>query len=699
MENTQQKHPIILDFIEKTSQPVFLTGKAGTGKTTLLRKIQASTSKNFAVIAPTAVAAINAGGVTMHSFFQIPFGPLIPTETVNQPSIRYAPDKVKLLKCLELLVIDEISMVRADTLDFIDAMLRKVRGSVQPFGGVQVLMIGDLYQLSPVFHDAWHLLKEYYASPYFFESQVFRQINILTFELDHVYRQSDPVFIDMLNHIRRNTMPEQLLEKLNERYDAALDVNWKEGYITLTTHNQLVTEINNTCLNRLDGELQTFKAVVNGDFPKDAYPADEELLLKNGAQIMFIKNDSSGKKQFYNGRAAKIIHLTENHIQVEFIDDQTTLDVQPEIWHNIKYTLDPQENKITENNTGSFSQYPFKLAWAITIHKSQGLTFDKAIVDVGAAFAHGQTYVALSRCRSLEGLVLKTPVKPANILTDERVIQFTHNAVQEQPDAGLLDRYSRAYGRVLITDLFDFSTLKTNWDAIGRILKKHDQGPAFAQIYEEIKKVLEEDLLKIGDRFIRQELSKYPAGSILQEENAFLVRMEKAAGYFTPKIAGEIENCIRLINLRIYNDQHSDNIINLVNDVLATLATKQALFNLSWASFSIDQYRKAMRKAGSNYEPVQRELVKEIPAKAPEPVANPALYQELVKWRKAISVQRNLPDYKILPDQALILVAAKLPKTTEQLSAIKGIGVGNAVDFGSQIIKCVNAYLGTSELF
>jgi ATP-dependent exoDNAse (exonuclease V) alpha subunit len=429
----------------------------------LLRHIRDTTIKNFAIVAPTAVAAINAGGVTLHSFFQIPFGPLVPDLYDETTQVRYSEEKIKLLKSLELLIVDEISMVRADLIDFIDRSLKNARGFNMPFGGVQVLMIGDLYQLPPIAHDAWHILKNYYNSPYFFDSRVLKNVAMVTFQLEKVYRQSDPLFLDILNGIREGQLAAPLLDQLNTRFDQDQIETFKDEYVTLTTHNHLVTSINEECLNQLKTETHTFKAMVTGDFPKDAFPVDELLQLKVGAQIMFIKNDSSGKKQFYNGRSAKIIQLSENNIKVSFTDDATELEVEREVWNNLKYNLNEDENRITEVNTGSFSQYPFKLAWAITIHKSQGLTFDKVIVDASSSFAHGQAYVALSRCRSLEGLILKAPLKTENIITDKAVISFTNQTTIRKPNESLLEACKRSYQWDLIRDVFNFELINQKW--------------------------------------------------------------------------------------------------------------------------------------------------------------------------------------------------------------------------------------------
>lgn len=386
-------HNLVLKFVENTSSPIFLTGKAGTGKTTFLRWLKSSTTKNYAVTAPTAVAAINAGGVTIHSFFQVPFGPQIPVVSDNEISNlvprQITLEKTKILKCLDLLIIDEISMVRADTLDYIDGTLRQVRGSMLPFGGVQLLMIGDLYQLPPVFEKDWPLLRNFYQGPYFFNSLVLKKNRLLTFELTQVYRQSDPLFVEILNHIRNGYLEDRFLEQLNTHYRPDLNANSLKDYVTLSTHNQSVNEINQQRLKELDGEAFTFKAVITGEFPKDGYPAEEELVLKVGAQVMFIKNDSSGKKQYYNGRTARVSSISEGNIRLSFLDDDSLFDVIPEKWNNVKYTLAEADQKVSESNNGSFSQYPLRLAWAITIHKSQGLTFEKAVIDIDAAFAFG----------------------------------------------------------------------------------------------------------------------------------------------------------------------------------------------------------------------------------------------------------------------------------------------------------------------
>lgn len=697
MNTPDPDNQLLLDFLATTNQPVFLTGKAGTGKTTLLRKIRDTTKKNFAIVAPTAVAAINAGGVTLHSFFQIPFGPLVPVVDENtDTNFKYSDEKTRLLRCLDLLIIDEISMVRVDIIDFIDRTLKRVKGSNRPFGGVQVLMIGDLYQLSPIFHDAWHILGAYYSSPYFFDSLIFRSTPMLTFTLDKVYRQSDPVFLDILNGMRENTIDAGLLEKLNERYDPSLDQEWKDDYITLTTHNQLVNEINQGCLEKLEGDIFEFDAEVNGDFPKDAYPTDEKLQLKLGAQVIFIKNDSSGKRQYYNGKAAKITAINQDSIKVSFSSDGKEIEVEKEIWQNVKYSLSAEENKIDETSTGSFSQYPFKLAWAITVHKSQGLTFDHAIVDVSTAFTHGQAYVALSRCRSLEGLILKSPVAPENIITDAKVISFTKTSYQDKPTAALLERYSQQYAWGLINELLDFSLVAKDWEKLGRSkLIDKDEKNAFLSIYEQGNQIFQNEIFKVARNFIAKEFSKISTAENPANETAFMERLQKASDYFVPKLEQLIALTARIVAINFYNDTHSDKLLTLLNEVKDALQIKLALFKISWNPFSIKDYINTLH-AASNKQPEKKPVKSSI---KPKEISNPQVYKNLIEWRKTIAQQRGTQDYAVLSDLALLSIAERMPRTTDQLAALKSVGVGNAKELGQQITRIVNAHLGTSELF
>ncbi len=457
------------DFIQHTSRSVFLTGKAGTGKTTFLRHIAASTKKNFAIAAPTGVAAINAGGVTLHSLFQLPFGIYLPgyhaldsgLQITNRntlfKNLHLSKTKRDVLQELELLIIDEISMVRCDMLDAVDTILKSVRRSQQAFGGVQVLFIGDLYQLSPVAKaEEWAVMKDYYESPFFFHARVLEEAKPLSIELTKIYRQNEQSFIDLLNNIRQGSVSTEDLSLLNSRLQHAVHAG---GAITLTTHNQKADGINDEELSKLSGKSFQFQAIIENDFPERSYPTDEVLTIKKGARIMFIKNDSGEERRYYNGKMATVTHVDADAIEVAF-DDGFTFDLTRETWRNIRYRYDATADEIDEEELGTFTQYPIRLAWAITIHKSQGLTFEKAIIDAGNSFAPGQVYVALSRCTSLEGLVLQTPIAARQIMTDPQVINYTKQLKTITELNELLATEKVIHTKLQIARSFSFNKIK-----------------------------------------------------------------------------------------------------------------------------------------------------------------------------------------------------------------------------------------------
>ena len=441
MESNPQLE-LAYDFLEYTGVNVFLTGKAGTGKTTFLRELKRRSPKRMIVVAPTGVAAINAGGVTIHSFFQLPFGPYVPgvTEVVGQGdklhyTHKFNREKINIIKTIDLLVIDEISMVRADLLDAVDDILRRYRSKNEPFGGVQLLLIGDLQQLAPVVkEDEWALLKQHYASAFFFHSKALAATRYVMIELKHVYRQQDREFVDLLNRVRENRVDTAVLGMLNRRYIPDFKPSDEEGYITLTTHNHQAQRINDVKMAELSTRAYSFKAEVKDNFPTYSYPTEETLVLKQGAQVMFVKNDSSPEKRYYNGKIGKITAINDRSIEVVGKEDGLKIQVTPEEWTNTRYTLDEETREITETVEGTFKQYPLKTAWAITIHKSQGLTFERAIVDANAAFAHGQVYVALSRCKTFEGLVLSSPVTMSSLVSDGAIDEFVREAEQKEPN-------------------------------------------------------------------------------------------------------------------------------------------------------------------------------------------------------------------------------------------------------------------------
>lgn len=466
-------------FINQTNQTIFLTGKAGTGKTTLLKKIISSTHKNAVIVAPTGIAALNAGGVTIHSFFQLPFGGFVPEFTPPQqlnPALRLetkqtltrhfsmGKQRKNIINNLELLIIDEVSMLRADLLDAIDWTLRSVRKINEPFGGVQVLFIGDLLQLPPVVKpEEWTILRNYYTGMFFFHAKVLQEQNPLYIELSTIYRQHDDRFISVLNHLRDNNITEADVQLLNQFVNPHFDSTQKEGYITLTTHNSKADGINANALKSLNGKQFSYNAEINGEYPQHLYPIEPTLELKIGAQVMFIKNDASFDKNFYNGKMGRISALSSEEISVLFPEENKIIQVEKFEWNNIRYSLNEATGEIKEEVIGTFVHYPLKLAWAITIHKSQGLTFDKAVLDVSNVFVAGQAYVALSRLRSLDGLVLLQPIRMNGLSNDQQVVSYSENKVQEAHLSAHLEYATKKFLLETLTTAFDWYDLHSKW--------------------------------------------------------------------------------------------------------------------------------------------------------------------------------------------------------------------------------------------
>ncbi|WP_134088454.1 HRDC domain-containing protein [Olivibacter sp. XZL3] len=699
--NLHAVHKRIIDLLTKTDTPIFLTGKAGTGKTTFLRYIKSNLTKNIAVVAPTAIAALNAGGVTINSLFQIPFGPLIPQQNRNNlkgdMAVRMSPDKTKLFISLELLVIDEISMVRADVIDRIDFVLRAVKGSARPFGGVQLLMIGDLYQLPPVYQNDWPILKEYYGSPYFFSGRVFESVPLLSFELTEVFRQADPIFITILNSIRSAQIDESLLAVLNRQYKPEIAATELNEYVTLSTHNSSVAQINESRLRDLPGELMVYRARVVGDFPKDAYPADVELCLKVGAQIIFIKNDSSGKKQYYNGRAAQILNLAENSIRVRFLDDESEFDAVPETWENTKYALNESEGKIASSSSGSFTQYPIKLAWAITVHKSQGLTFDKAVIDVEAAFAHGQTYVALSRCRSLEGLVLKAPIKAENVITDARITDFMRRNIERTESEQKLAQLLLQQEYLVVADLFNFHNIEAEWGELKLLLKPSENEPMVAECVGQIEDVLGKQVSKVADKFLAKEFADLNREQALLSHIDFLARLKKAMSYFMPKIEVLLTQIQKLLVLPI-DEEPDPAFFSIYNQLLMHLKGKFAAMRIELTDAWLRDLSAVTIEAAMNHFPVYQ-TKKAVAEPKPKEIANPLLLTEILAWRKEQSRKLDVPEYLILSEQLCITISAKAPKTLGDLAQVKGVGVGKAKELGDAFVKIIRHFYGEHDLF
>lgn len=500
MQTISEEAKYTLQFINQTQRNIFLTGRAGTGKTTLLREIIKTTHKNVVVVAPTGIAALNAGGVTIHSLFQLPFAGFIPEDVAPQFSefskfetrktlarhFKMSSLKKAVIRNMELLIIDEVSMLRADLLDAMNFMLQTVRKNRSPFGGVQVLFIGDLLQLPPVIRDdEWKTLRNYYLGKYFFHSHVIQNNPPLYIELTKIFRQKDDVFIALLNNLRHNYVSQEDVDLLNRYVISPSELQQHSGFITLTTHNAKAESMNTKALADLEGKLYTYLPEIIGDFPEKIYPVEEQLQLKVGAQIMFIKNDLNPEKRFFNGKMGVIKSLSEEEILVQFPEEDKTIVVEKYEWQNIRYFVNPDTKEIEEEVMGTFVHYPIKLAWAITVHKSQGLTFDKAALDVSQVFLPGQAYVALSRLRSLDGLILLSKLQMNGISNDEDVMLYAENKVNEEILGEILHQETKKFLLDFLKNSFDWNQLLQEWR---NHLQNYDQKSEKSSHYFWVKK-------------------------------------------------------------------------------------------------------------------------------------------------------------------------------------------------------------------
>ncbi len=711
MEAIDKNIKLAHDLVKFTSKSVFLTGKAGTGKTTFLRNLPNITRKRMAVVAPTGVAALNAGGVTIHSFFQLPFTPYLPEgadvsfvtkdEDGNavREQFRMSGNKIKLLRSLDLLVIDEISMVRSDLLDAVDSVLRHYRRSSLPFGGVQLLMIGDLYQLTPVVkEEEWRIISRFYRSPYFFDSNALKKVDYVTVELTHIFRQQDDVFISILNQIRTNTLTKESLAVLNSRVSTTSDDD-DEQNIRLTTHNNDANSINTSKLDALEGQEYKFEADIIDNFPPYMYPTDETLTLKVGAQVMFIKNDSSPAKLYYNGKIGKITEIDDTKIMVLCKGDLSPIEVKEEKWENIQYVVNNETKEIEQNVIGEFIQYPLRLAWAITVHKSQGLTFDRAIIDVHAAFAFGQVYVALSRCKSLEGLTLKTPISSQMIKSDTEVVTFCDNARQKQPDEQSLNKYIVSYQRDVLLKIFDFNSLQRQLAEVRKVYMSNFNrfNPEYSQRLIDVVQQFDSQIFDVNKKFVVQLWKIFSASPDVQlKDDEFLQqRLSKASEYYHGKLAEIIGEPFSQMLLESDNKEIDDEMKSALEALELEYCKKRNIFEKLRDGFSTEMYLKIISITEDKFVPTFSR--KSHPTYS-APKTNKELFGVLNAWRKSVADEFDMPVYYVLPQKSLVEIVDKLPRNAKSLSKITGIGVKKVAAYGNDILNIINDYCKTNGI-
>lgn len=688
--------------IEQTSVNLFLTGKAGTGKTTFLHSLSNTTSKRHVVLAPTGVAAINAGGSTIHSFFQLNFAPFIPGSGYAQESReryqRFSKDKLKMLRTLDLIIIDEISMVRPDVLDAMDAVLRRLRNPLKPFGGVQLLLIGDLRQLAPVTQEEeWQFMRGHYPSPYFFESHALKEAGFLMLELTNVFRQTDEEFISILNSIRDNRADVQTLSRLNQRAKPHLIHGNEENYIRLTTHNYRANQINSERLAMLTTPPITFVADVKGDFPESAYPAEPQLILKKGAKVMFIKNDLSGNHEYYNGMLGKIVSLSESEVVVKPMGHSSTIKVGRVVWERMKYSLNKQ-GEIIETPEGTFEQIPLRLAWSITIHKSQGLTFDYAIVDASHSFAPGQTYVALSRCRSLDGLVLESPLSPSAIMTDPAVNAFINVHPKLEGSGEELDSFKESYFAEMLAELFDFrltdELINSYYRATASVLGK--DFPRFVDAVSNSMRNFQISVTDVSAKLFRVFAQGLPRRSEPEVNEILRQKITGGAEYFATHLKGLLK-IVAGTPLNIDNQALKKRILSATESLSENLILKLSLLDyFKTHEFEPQAYLKEKTRILLDSSNVINRKSTAPKRTHGEPaitadLKHPELYKRLATWRADIA--DGMPAYKILPNRVLIAISTSIPSTPKELAAVPGMGKVKLQQLGEDILDIVNDYI------
>ena len=699
--------------VENTGMHMFLTGKAGTGKTTFLKELKRRSPKRMVVTAPTGIAAINAEGMTLHSFFQLPFAPYIPDTVFNAGKdayrYRFSKEKIRIIRSIDLLVIDEISMVRADLLDAVDSVLRRYRSSHLPFGGVQLLMIGDLQQLAPVVKaEEWELLSKHYDTPYFFSSRALAETQYATIELKQTYRQTDAHFLNLLNRVRTNTADRRVLEELNRRYKPQFVPPKEERYIRLTTHNILAQNINEGELGKIDRPTFVFNAVITGKFPEYSYPTDETLTLKQGAQIMFVKNDRSPEKRYFNGMIGEITAIDEKGFYVRSKDYPEEIRVEQEQWDNSRYTLNEKTMEITEEIEGTFSQFPVRLAWAITIHKSQGLTFSHAIIDAHDSFAHGQVYVALSRCRTLEGMVLSTPLGSGAIICDNTVERYTSGIERRTPSGDNIGEWEKRYFHQLLSELFGFSQVSQCFEDVQRLLVEHFHRlyPQTLERFKALSPVLQEKITDVSLRFANQytrlvsEQADFASSTLLQQ------RLMQGATYFAQELLPFVE-LAQGLSLPTDNKTLKKRVDETTDKFRHAVSLKHSLLeHVREHGFQTGDYlkRKAILALEAEEEetsaPAKKSAKKsnETKLEVPEDILYPNLYNHITTWRGKKAKEAGLPAYCILQQKAVLGIVNLLPDTPKALHRIPYLGKVSIEKYGDELLEIICRYMKDNDL-
>jgi hypothetical protein len=698
---TNPQLELAFEYVRNTDRSLFLTGKAGSGKTTFLHQIKADGRKRLAVVAPTGVAAINAGGMTIHSLFQLPFGIYVPgvQRSENSQQHRFSRQKVRLIRSLDLLVIDEISMVRADLLDAVDDALRRFRDHRRPFGGVQLLMIGDLHQLPPVVkQEDWDVLTRFYDTPYFFGSRALQQIEYISIELKHIYRQSDPEFIALLNQVRDNRLDEESLRKLNSRFVANFRPPSKDAYITLTATNAAAQEINAGNLNQLTTPRHVFKAHVAGEFPASSYPTEEVLEFKKGAQVMFIKNDLQPERRYFNGKIGRITHIEDDLIFVRCPGDAADIPVAPAEWQNVRYSLNEETKQIDEQIVGTFTQYPLKLAWAITIHKSQGLTFERAIIDAQAAFAYGQVYVALSRCKSFEGIVLRSRINGSSVKTDPVVRRFNEDAERLAPSESQLQQAKREFQASLLRELFRFDSIENGLEKLRSTYAQHAKTlpPLALDQVQSLAERARAQLFDVAGKFAPQ-LAEYLGQDAMPEANeALQVRIRRASTYFTEKITGLLQDANEVSTITD-NQAVGEAIASQLQALQLAFFVKRACFAACNGGFTTEAYNRAKVNAELDFAKASPASSRN-PLVVPKGVPHPTLYRHLLQWREQACQGSGRVPVEVLPNATLRELVTYLPTDNAQLREISGIGKARLRRYGKEISELIRTYCAEQQL-